>query len=255
MEERTSDVSLLLPLQILSRCDLCLIQEVRDSKGEAIQALVKDLNRSGLVLQKKNPSVEISSQNIDVMSADLTNRTHTRMWKVSGWDGRATRSNTSTFTGIYRCERTFGLHVTLTSSRSSLPQEQLAEGQRALSAYSYRRRGQPHRGFLQRAVHRPLSLPDHTYVDGHVKDQCLAAADAWSLAVVKDFVLIGQHTCPRSAVKEIDQLYAVFKGIQREWKMDVSQSTNTCLQLKAPSWASSAEGPSSSALLQWPRTW
>lgn len=31
--------------KILSRCDLCLIQEVRDSKGEAIQALVKDLNR------------------------------------------------------------------------------------------------------------------------------------------------------------------------------------------------------------------
>ncbi|KAF7657897.1 hypothetical protein LDENG_00020850 [Lucifuga dentata] len=31
-------------LQILSRCDLCLVQEVRDSKGEAIQTLVKDLN-------------------------------------------------------------------------------------------------------------------------------------------------------------------------------------------------------------------
>lgn len=31
--------------KILSRCDLCLIQEVRDSKGEVIQALVKDLNR------------------------------------------------------------------------------------------------------------------------------------------------------------------------------------------------------------------
>lgn len=31
--------------QILSRCDLCLLQEVRDSKGEAVRALVKDLNR------------------------------------------------------------------------------------------------------------------------------------------------------------------------------------------------------------------
>ena len=35
--------------KILSRCDLCLIQEVRDSKGEAIRTLVKDLNRYTLV--------------------------------------------------------------------------------------------------------------------------------------------------------------------------------------------------------------
>lgn len=34
-----------LASKILSRCDLCLIQEVRDSKGEAIKALVEDLNR------------------------------------------------------------------------------------------------------------------------------------------------------------------------------------------------------------------
>lgn len=57
LEERTTDVSLLQPLQILSRCDLCLIQEVRDSKGEAIQALVKDLNRSELFCRRKVPAL------------------------------------------------------------------------------------------------------------------------------------------------------------------------------------------------------
>lgn len=40
-------------------------------------------------------------------------------------------------------------------------------------------------------------------------------------AVVKDFVLIGQHTCPKNAMKEIDQLYNVFNTIHKNWKTDV----------------------------------
>lgn len=51
------------------------------------------------------------------------------------------------------------------------------------------------------------------------------------VAVVKDFVLIGQHTCPRSAMKEIEQLYAVVKGIQKKWKIDVSQTSISCFFL------------------------
>uniref|UniRef100_A0A1B8Y2G1 Endonuclease/exonuclease/phosphatase domain-containing protein n=1 Tax=Xenopus tropicalis TaxID=8364 RepID=A0A1B8Y2G1_XENTR len=31
--------------KILSRCDICVIQEVRDSKGEAVPALMKELNK------------------------------------------------------------------------------------------------------------------------------------------------------------------------------------------------------------------
>uniref|UniRef100_A0A8C2XFU1 Deoxyribonuclease n=1 Tax=Cyclopterus lumpus TaxID=8103 RepID=A0A8C2XFU1_CYCLU len=38
--------------------------------------------------------------------------------------------------------------------------------------------------------------------------------------LVKDFVLIGQHTCPRNAMKEINELYTVFKGIYKKWKND-----------------------------------
>lgn len=41
-------------------------------------------------------------------------------------------------------------------------------------------------------------------------------------AVVKDFVLIGQHTSPKTAMKEIEQLYTVFKDIYQKWKLDVS---------------------------------
>ncbi len=42
-----------------------------------------------------------------------------------------------------------------------------------------------------------------------------------SVAVVKDFVLIGQHTCPRNAMREMDQLYTVFKVIHKKWNTDV----------------------------------
>lgn len=34
-----------------------------------------------------------------LLSADLTNPTHTPMWRVKGWGGRPTRSSMSTFIG------------------------------------------------------------------------------------------------------------------------------------------------------------
>lgn len=40
-------------------------------------------------------------------------------------------------------------------------------------------------------------------------------------AVVKDFILIGQHTSPKTAMKEIEELYSVFKDIYQKWKLDV----------------------------------
>lgn len=43
--------------------------------------------------------------------------------------------------------------------------------------------------------------------------------------VVKDFVLIGQHTCPKTAMKEIDELYGVVKQIHKKWKIDVGSTT------------------------------
>lgn len=40
-------------------------------------------------------------------------------------------------------------------------------------------------------------------------------------SVLKDFVLVGQHTCPKTAMKEMDELYTVFKWIYKKWKTDV----------------------------------
>ncbi|XP_043564507.1 deoxyribonuclease 1 like 4, tandem duplicate 1 [Chiloscyllium plagiosum] len=37
--------------------------------------------------------------------------------------------------------------------------------------------------------------------------------------VVKNFVLIPQHTCPEDSVKEIDELYDVFLKIKEKWKV------------------------------------
>lgn len=50
--------------------------------------------------------------------------------------------------------------------------------------------------------------------------------------MVKDFVLIGQHTCPRNAMKEMDQLYAVVKSIQKKGKIDVSQTIISCFKMR-----------------------
>uniref|UniRef100_A0A3P9PKE6 Deoxyribonuclease n=1 Tax=Poecilia reticulata TaxID=8081 RepID=A0A3P9PKE6_POERE len=38
--------------------------------------------------------------------------------------------------------------------------------------------------------------------------------------LVKDFVLVGQHTCPKTAMQEIDELYGVVKQIHKKWKTE-----------------------------------
>lgn len=43
----------------------------------------------------------------------------------------------------------------------------------------------------------------------------------FSLLVMKDLVLIGQHTSPKRAMKEMDELYIVFTEINRKWRTEV----------------------------------
>ncbi|XP_024915055.1 deoxyribonuclease I-like 1-like isoform X5 [Cynoglossus semilaevis] len=38
--------------------------------------------------------------------------------------------------------------------------------------------------------------------------------------LVKDLVLIGQHTSPKTAMKEMDELYTVFKEVYKTWQTD-----------------------------------
>ncbi|CAJ1085370.1 deoxyribonuclease I-like 1-like [Xyrichtys novacula] len=139
-------------LKILSRCDVCLIQEVRDSKGEAVQALVKDLNR----YDKSNSYSYVASERL----------------------GRKTYKEQYVY--IYRN------NVLEVKEHYQYPKVEV-EGTNDSDIFS-------REPFIVR-FHSPSTL-------------------------VKDFVLIGQHTCPKNAMKEMDQLYTVFKGVHQKWKTD-----------------------------------
>ncbi|KAM9350908.1 deoxyribonuclease I-like 1-like [Symphorus nematophorus] len=139
-------------LKILSRCDVCLIQEVRDSKGEAIEALVKDLNR----YDKSNSYSYVESERL----------------------GRKTYKEQYVY--IYRN------NVLRVKEHYQYPKPE-GDGTNETDVFS-------REPFIVR-FHSPTTL-------------------------VKDFVLIGQHTCPRNAMKEINQLYTVFEGIHKKWKTD-----------------------------------
>ncbi|KAK5863452.1 hypothetical protein PBY51_000481 [Eleginops maclovinus] len=139
-------------LKILSRCDLCLIQEVRDSKGAAIQALVKDLNR-----------YEQSNSYSYVESERLGRKSYKEQYVY------LYRNNVLTVKEHYQYPKLKGDGTNETDVFSREP-------------------------FIVR-FHSPTTL-------------------------LKDFVLIGQHTCPRNAMKEINELYTVFKGIYQKWKTE-----------------------------------
>ncbi|XP_034733387.1 deoxyribonuclease I-like 1-like isoform X3 [Etheostoma cragini] len=140
-------------LKILSRCDLCLIQEVRDSKGAAIQALVKDLNGR---FDKSNSYSYVESER-------LGRKTYKEQYVY------IYRNNVLTVKEHYQYPKLEGEGTNETDIFSREP-------------------------FIVR-FHSPTTL-------------------------VKDIVLIGQHTCPRNAMKEINELYSVFKGIYKKWKTD-----------------------------------
>ncbi|KAG7283899.1 hypothetical protein CRUP_034086 [Coryphaenoides rupestris] len=143
-----------LLLKILARCDLCLIQEVRDSKGGAIRMLVKDLNR----FDKSNSYTCIESKRL----------------------GRKTYKEQYVY--IYRDN--------VLQLKDHYQYHKLeAEGTNETDVFS-------REPFIVR-FHSPATL-------------------------VKDFILIGQHTSPKTAMKEMDELYNVFKDIYQRWKLDVS---------------------------------
>ncbi|XP_016536608.1 deoxyribonuclease I-like 1-like [Poecilia formosa] len=139
-------------LKILSRCDLSLIQEVRDSKGEAIQALVKDLNR----FDKSNSYSYVESERL----------------------GR--KSYKEQYVYIYKN------NMLKVKERFQHPKLE-GEGTNETDVFS-------REPFVIR-VHSPTTL-------------------------VKDFVLVGQHTCPKTAMQEIDELYSVVKQIHKKWKTE-----------------------------------
>ncbi|CAB1330293.1 unnamed protein product [Coregonus sp. 'balchen'] len=141
-------------IKILARCDLCLIQEVRDAKGEAIPTLVKDLN-----------SFDKSHAYSYIESMRLGKNTYKEQYVY-----------------IYKKD------VLQVREHCQYPELERGEGTNNDTEVFSR---EP---FIVR-FHSPTTL-------------------------VKDFVLVGQHTCPKTAMKEIDELYTVFNGICKKWKTE-----------------------------------
>ncbi|XP_050973812.1 deoxyribonuclease I-like 1-like isoform X2 [Labeo rohita] len=134
-------------VKIISRCDLSLIQEVRDSKGEAVSALLMSLNR----FDKSHIYTHLESK---------------RMGK---------KTYKEQYVYIYRKDM---LQV----------QEQ--------------------------------------YQHPEFNDSTVFAREPFIIwirsptTLVKNFVLIGQHTCPKSAMKEMEALYEVFQTVRKKWKTE-----------------------------------
>uniref|UniRef100_A0A8C9X4S4 Deoxyribonuclease n=1 Tax=Sander lucioperca TaxID=283035 RepID=A0A8C9X4S4_SANLU len=158
-------------LKILSRCDLCLIQEVRDSKGAAIQALVKDLNR----FDKSNSYSYVESERL----------------------GRKTYKEQYVY--IYRN------NVLTVKEHYQYPKLE-GEGTNETDVFS----------------REPFIVRFHSPTTCTIKQN--------------DIVLIGQHTCPRNAMKEINELYSVFKGIYKMWKTDVGDLNAGCSYVTIKGW-------------------
>nr|XP_057940913.1 deoxyribonuclease I-like 1-like isoform X1 [Doryrhamphus excisus] len=139
-------------IKILSRCDLCLIQEVRDSKGRAMQALVKDLNR----FDSRNSYSYVESERL----------------------GR--KSYKEQYVYVYR-------------SNVLKVQDQ----------YQYSGLEPGGTNDTQVFSRQPFIVRLHS-----------------ATTLMKDLVLIGQHTSPKTALKEMDQLYDVFRDIYGRWKTE-----------------------------------
>ncbi|XP_061624910.1 deoxyribonuclease I-like 1-like isoform X3 [Phyllopteryx taeniolatus] len=129
-----------------------LLKEVRDSKGRAIQALVKDLNR----FDKSNTYSYIESERL----------------------GRKTYKEQYVY--VYRN------NVLKVKEQYQYPKLEV-QGTNDTDVFS-------REPFIVR-FHSPTTL-------------------------MKDLVLIGQHTSPKSAMKEMDELYIVFREICRKWKTE-----------------------------------
>uniref|UniRef100_A0A8C9W5X8 Deoxyribonuclease n=1 Tax=Scleropages formosus TaxID=113540 RepID=A0A8C9W5X8_SCLFO len=130
--------------KIIARCDLCLVQEVRDAKGEAIPTLVRELNR-----HEKS-----TGKMFGLLFSFILSK--------------------------YKSE------IFISTFRTFLSLKVIFQGDTRLIFFL----------------------------------TCNIVCSLFP-TVVKDFILVGQHTCPKNAMKEIDELYSVFQEISKKWKNQV----------------------------------
>ncbi|XP_068104922.1 deoxyribonuclease-1-like [Hyperolius riggenbachi] len=133
-------------VKILARCDISAVQEVRDSKGEAVPALVAELNRYDGVHQYKYLQSKRLGKN----------------------------SYKEQFVFIYRSDTV-----------------------KVIDWYQYVEDNPDHPEAFAR---EPFIVRFHS-----------------PKTVIKDFVLISHHTCPREAVKEINRLLQVMLEMKDRW--------------------------------------
>ncbi|XP_058246292.1 deoxyribonuclease I-like 1-like isoform X1 [Hemibagrus wyckioides] len=138
--------------KIISRCELTLIQEVRDSKGEAIPALLKNLNR----FEKSHVYSHLESE---------------RMGK---------KTYKEQYVYIYRKDV---LQVQEQAYYHELKHSEFNDTE----MFS-------REPFIIR-IHSPT-----TYV--------------------KNFLIIGHHSCPKKAMNEMEELFEVFQAVQKKWKTE-----------------------------------
>ncbi|XP_069501561.1 deoxyribonuclease gamma-like [Ambystoma mexicanum] len=136
-------------VKILARCDITLVQEVRDSKGEVIPALIKELNRYDTY--------------------------HQYTYLESKRLGRNSYKEQYVF--IYR-----------------------AGAVKVVDWYQY---AEVQEGDQDAFAREPFIVRFHS-----------------PKTVIKDFVLVSQHTRPREAAKEIQKLFRVIEEVRVHWKTE-----------------------------------
>ncbi|XP_054649353.1 deoxyribonuclease gamma-like isoform X3 [Dunckerocampus dactyliophorus] len=132
--------------RIISRCDITLLQEVTDTDGSAIKALLSSLNREAQRYEGYHYRSE-SSSSLGKSPSDMQK-----------------------YVFIYRTETV-----------------------NVVDRYQYQNQ--------QQFVRAPLAVHFHS-----------------NKTAVKNFILVGLHTDPSNAVKELDRLYDVFKEVLKKWK-------------------------------------
>uniref|UniRef100_A0A4W4G7E2 Deoxyribonuclease n=1 Tax=Electrophorus electricus TaxID=8005 RepID=A0A4W4G7E2_ELEEL len=137
-------------IKIISRCDLTLIQEVRDCKGEAIPALMMMLNR----FDKSHMYAHLESKRL----------------------GKKTYKEQYVY--IYRKDM---LQVQEQFYYPDLSEKNETE------VFS--------RPALIIRIHSPTTF-------------------------VKNFAIIGHHTSPKHAMKEMEELFGVFQVVKKKWKIE-----------------------------------
>uniref|UniRef100_H3B887 Deoxyribonuclease n=1 Tax=Latimeria chalumnae TaxID=7897 RepID=H3B887_LATCH len=137
-------------VKILSRCDVALIQEVRDATETVVSKLMLELNRF--------------------------DKTHTYEHIKSKQLGRTNYMEKYVF--VYRTDK-----VWVTDSYQ----------------YEDKQKGDE---------------------DAFSREPFIVRFHSDKTIVLSDFVLIPQHTAPKNAVKEIDELYDVFMNVKCKWKTE-----------------------------------